>query len=225
MVPIFNQIVMKIIKMLIFCVIVGSSSCDQVDQNDFQFERNNRVEFLKDKPKSQVVSEYLLLTTLEKKELWLSKLNHTLSSDLSQKQQYLIQELIQEIQSVTTPSDFYKEEIRQLALELAHEMDSIDFIGVFSTLNDYKVQNSGNAVCLDCINSLEGDWKNSTIVYRILHDEEPLCNCKWTCGGVLGPEVKCTTETCKETSAGCGFLWLQTCEKRDVILDSEGECS
>lgn len=216
---------MKIIRTLIFCVIIGSSSCDQIDQNDFQFEIDSRVEFLKDKPKSQVVSEYLLLTTLEKKELWLSKLNHTLSSDLSQKQRFLIQELIQEIQSVTTPSDFYKEEIRQLGLNLVREMDSIDFIGVFSTLNDYEVQNSGNAVCLDCISSLEGDWKYSNIVYRILNEEEPSCNCKWTCGGVLGTEVKCTTKTCKETSAGCGFLWLQTCEKRDVIVDTEGECS
>jgi hypothetical protein len=216
---------MKIIKKLIFCVIIGSSSCDQIDQNDFQFEIDSRVEFLKDKPKSQVVSEYLELTLPEKKELWLAKLNHTLLGNLSQKQRFLMQNLITELQSVATPADFYKEEIRLLALELAREMDSDDFIGVFASLNDYQVQNSGNTICLDCISSLENDWENSNIVSRVSHDEEPLCNCKWTCGGVLGPEVKCTTTTCKETSAGCGFLWLQTCEKRDVIVDAEGECS
>ena len=132
---------MKIIKKLVFCVIIGSSSCDQIDQNDFQFEIDSRVEFLKDKSKSEVVSEYLELTLLEKKELWVAKLNHTLLGNLSQKQRFLMQNLILELQSVATPADFYKEEIRLLALALAYEMDSDDFIGVFASLNDYQVQN------------------------------------------------------------------------------------
>lgn len=215
---------MKIITKLIFCVILGSSSCDQIEQNDFQFEKDFRVEFLNDKPKSEVLSDYLELNALEKKELWLSKLDHTLSGELSKKQRFLILELVLELKSITTPEDFYKEEIRKLALELALEMDAIDFVGVFATLKDYRVQNAGNLVCLDCISSLESDWKDSGIDYRIFHEEEPACNCKWTCGGILGPDVQCTTKDCKETSAGCGFLWLQSCEKRDVLGDSEEEC-
>ena len=51
---------MKIIKKLIFCVIIGSSSCDQIDQNDFQFEIDSRVEFLKDKPAFEAVAEDFL---------------------------------------------------------------------------------------------------------------------------------------------------------------------
>lgn len=119
-------------------------------------------------------------------------------------------------------SGFHNERIRNIGIDLVKSMDSIDFIGVFATLEDYEIKNLGNNLCVECLESFEKDWDYSPSSYRI--SAESSCNCKWTCGGKLGPNVTCTTSDCKETRAGCGFFWTQSCKKRDVIVDAGGEC-
>lgn len=43
------------------------------------------------------------------------------------------------------------------------------------------------------------------------------CNCSWTCDSAFSGPIACYHENCNETSSGCGFLWLYSCDGRDEM--------
>lgn len=214
-----NRPLLLLVILFMFSLI----SCNHLTDDIVQSENDIRTQFLKGKSKSEIQFEYHKLEIGEMKNLWISKLNQTLEGELKEVQKKLVKDLIFELRKVSSYENLYNENIKNIGLKLAENFTFEDFVGSFSTLNNYSVSNNNFGFCEVCFASFSDDWGFNTESFRILAEDSP-CNCKWTCGGTFGPEVDCTTDKCEETSSGCGFLWLQTCKERDVLIDTDGDC-
>ena len=211
---------MKIIRLVVVVCLAYFASACELDQTEIIPNDDLRSEFLIVKSKTEILNDYQNLSIAGKKSLWVSKLNRVQGGNISEEQKTQIGELIVLLKEIEMPEDFYNEEIKKKGLSLASNMNRQDFIGTFASLYDYEILNEGSDVCDECIESFTNDWNNQKKIFRLASEDEPSCNCKWTCGGIFGPDVDCTTSTCESTSEGCGFLWFQTCEEREVV----GEC-
>lgn len=213
----------NVILLAVFSLIVGIGCAPNEELEPVEIE-DFRKEFLIGKSKTQIMFDYQALSVFEKKKLWLDKIHFALNGEVTPEQKRIIEEILEELEMVEKADDFLSDKMRKLGRRLAQRMTMEDFIGTFATLYDYKIRNEVGDVCQEYIDSLEDEFFISRGASRLNSEDEPPCNCKWTCGGLLGPDVDCTTSNCEETSSGCGWFWSQSCEERDVLLDTNDEC-
>lgn len=136
-------------------------------------------------------------------------------------QKVLIHSLLRELDNAITIEDLLNTRVQELAIKLASITPREDFLNMFTNLRDFEVSRNGfnNDICFECIESIQLEWNNSNELFdfnqRIA--EKKNCNCKWTCGwNPMGYDMEVITD-CNPTSRNCGFLLLQSCEKRDDI--------
>jgi hypothetical protein len=175
---------------------------------------NKRLEFIKGKNMDVLKSDYRSLADDVKKELWVDKIHQIQSQakSLSEEQLAIIKELEVELTRNGSKFTIDNEILRNLGVKLASIMPREDFLNMFATLDNYKLDNSNklNPVCEECII----DIQNEVSIINSLNTRAIPCSCKWTCGS----GVK-TTSNCNATSIGCGWLWLQSCKQRDCVYD------
>lgn len=193
---------------------LGCSKMEEIPQNTSDL----RTEIIKEKTDTEVKDLFFSLTFENQKELWSSKLNQILKTKISEQQKTLLNQLKKEIGNTEKFADLYGINIQKLAINLAENTSKTDFIAMFTNLRDYHPSNEDpKAICNDCISSLESDWKFSEEILSLDGRLTASCNCKWTCGLCFCTMDVVTTSNCTKTSLGCGFLLLQSCEKRDDL--------
>lgn len=175
---------------------------------------------------------FMNLDTDSKIKLWTSKLDQIKSQDISDEQKRLISKISDELSKMNN-DNFDGQKLFGYAIKMAQITPEDEFIRMFSTLSDYKInKNSYDDLAVgpnskistksniesDLINYLskikeskikfnETQNKNNDISTTSIRKD---CNCRWTCmfytpGG--------TNDDCRNTDSGCGFLWLQECNR------------
>jgi len=86
---------------------------------------------------------------------------------------------------------------------------------MFNSLEDYKIQPNNNSKIDKNFAQQVKDGFSIIENQNERIEDNPECNCGWTCGG---SESECTHSQCESTSYGCGFLWLQSCTDRDELF-------
>jgi len=199
----------KTLNLIVIAILLFTSCSDQ--QSDLLQETSElRATFLTGKEYRQVKTDYSSLKDSAKNDLWIEKLNQLKGLHLSPNHDNLIDNLTQQLKDDS--SDL--EKISLLAVELAKITPEYDFLMMFGSLEDYSPKNNGgfhdNVISIDLqenllkLGSLEKK-KNINIT-----GSSPDCNCSWTCDWYNNGY---SNTNCNETTTGCGFLWLQSCEE------------
>lgn len=197
---------------LITIIVVFVSSCSD-NQNDLSHDTNQlRSIFLKDKDYNHVKKDYLSLENSVKTDLWIEKLNQLQNSNLPENHKNLIQELTIELKS----GNSNETKLRSLAIELAKITPEHDFLMMFGALEDYSPKIDGgfhdDFISIELQENLQSIGSfNEKAKTNLTGKALPECNCSWTCDWYNNGY---SDTNCNETTTGCGFLWLQSCDEK-----------
>jgi hypothetical protein len=176
--------------------------------------------------------EYRKLSFENRKSLWIDKLNQVLTTSIPLNSKQLISNLILELGNANDEVEVLdNDKVRKISLELVEVFPQEDFLKVFSSLANYTPRHSEIfsdfnpcEFCKeDMVNSWTYDAKNSSNTAHRESEEKKECSCKWTCED--DGQTTCVSTDCKSTSRGCGFLWMQSCEEKQGLIDpTTGDC-
>lgn len=202
----------KTLNLIITLVLSICFSCSNENDNATHTETQLRSAFLKDKDYQTVKSEYSILESSIKTELWLEKLTQLRNLNLSESHNNLIKDLINQLQDESTDDN----KISSIAVALAKITPEQDFLMMFGSLDDYKLGADGsfhdNIISLDLQHSLKNlESYSKTLKATSSNKALPDCNCSWTCDWYNNGY---SNTNCNETTTGCGFLWLQSCVEK-----------
>ncbi len=193
-------------------VILLFTSCSNPENELAQETSQLRATFMKDKEYEQVIKDYSNLENSVKISLWMEKLNQLKSLNLSENHMILIQKLSQQLKEDSANM----EEITSLAIDLAKITPEHDFMMMFGNLDDYSPKVNGefhdNFISIELqenllnIGAFEKNLKKTSLSGKV-----PDCNCSWTCDWYNNGY---SNTNCNETTTGCGFLWLQSCDEK-----------
>lgn len=184
---------------LLFLVGITLFSCKKNDsfQNELQnegalkFESAALNEVVLAKSTQEQKQMYLALSAKEKLEIWIKKLQELLSSGkLNPEQKIFIENLLAMLtEELFEPGSeaqaaFNSETIKQQGIELFGFDVAFAILGTLDP-NEKKLQIFSGASAEDCGCSTESDW----------------------CSG----DSKCSYLSCDGSLAGCGTLWLSSC--------------
>ncbi|WP_314235335.1 bacteriocin fulvocin C-related protein [Capnocytophaga sputigena] len=204
-----------------FCLFI---SCSKTQNNDNENNKSEvkdfRTEFIENKSSEEILNDFNQASFEVKQKLWIEKMNHLLKQDFNsdiKKNIKIIKDFIEDFGD----KDKYQL-FNEATIKLAESIPYEDFYLMFESLNDYNY--SGNFIgknkvsenFIDDIAKLKtsyyiGGYSDSdmtTAIPPMLTKRD--CNCKW-CLSELYMEP---TKNCNETSWGCGFLFLQSCNSR-----------
>lgn len=220
----------KTILTALFVVIIFTA-CEKEEVNGAQDSVYNQTSIKKknvkiNKSNTITKDDYMILTFIETKPLWISKLNQIKVEPINQNQVAEINNLINELNLSNSRIDLVKSSSFQAsAYELLRLTSDEDYLLMFNSLDDYQI-----------INAIpyRNDIETSSNVYPQLHthiltgdvdppnnpdpDKDKPCNCNWTCGDA---QSSCTHSNCESTSSGCGFFWAFSCDERDELTPSD----
>jgi hypothetical protein len=196
------------------CVIGCQKQEGPIPENAYDL----RAEIIKGKTDEEIKTLFFTLSIEDQKNIYLSKFSQILKTEISSQQRTLLNQLKDEVKKVDKFEELYNPKIQEIAIKIANITSEKDFIEMFTNFrNFYPSTSTSNNICETCISSLELEWKYSEEIYYSEGRLLASCNCKWTCGISFNSMDVTTTSDCSKTSYGCGFLFLQSCEKRDSI--------
>lgn len=156
------------------------------------------------------------LTTENKIRVWQSKINQIQTQNLSTEQKELIRSINNEIVKVAE-ENYDGIKLFEYAISLAKITPEDEFVRMFSVIGDYKKNEnlynnhfSNEKLVLNLQQNLN-DLKNKKYEFYASgtvtnKNQQPTCNCSWTCGFYGGG-----TNDCNTSISGCGFLWISEC--------------
>lgn len=176
---------------------------------------------------------YKTLTFVQKRNLWVSKLNQVIKSGIDDEQVGKFKFIIQVLKNSNDEDELFEDDkLEEAVIQIANNLSEAGFVNIFSKLGDYKYRNedfkSSNKQLLSKVkSSFESTKLMRASALRTTNEspgdnespgERNECNCDWTCGGEFS---ECTHSNCEPTTTGCGIFWLQSCEERDELLESD----
>jgi hypothetical protein len=193
------------------------SGCS-VNEDSPNIEIDPRLVFIDGKTDLEIKEGFSNLDFEGQKEIWISKLKQVLKTSIGQDQKEYINILISEFEKSNKIQDLKSKRIQVIAIEIAKITPKEDLHSMFTNLRNFEPSNfSAPEICNECLDSLIEDWDSDNEIFETNARIMAKCNCKWTCGVCFcSMDIKITSD-CTATSSGCGFLWLQSCEKRDYI--------
>jgi hypothetical protein len=212
----FNNL-LRFSFILCFTATTIISGCS-INEDTPNIEIDSRLVFIDGKTDLEIKEGFFNLDFEGQKELWISKLHQVLTTSIDQDQKDYINILVSEFEKSNNIQDLKSNRIQVIAIEIAKITPKEDLISMFTNLRNFEPSNSSAfEVCNECLDSLIEDWDSDNEIFETSAKTMAKCNCKWTCGVCFcSMDVKITSD-CTATSSGCGFLWLQSCEKRDYI--------
>ncbi|VDG81676.1 Uncharacterised protein [Capnocytophaga ochracea] len=193
-------------------------SCSKTQNNDNENNKNEikdfRTEFIENKSSEEILNDFNEASFEVKQKLWIEKMDHLLKQDFNsdiKKNIKIIKDFIEDFGD----KDKYQR-FNEATIKLAESIPYEDFYLMFESLNDYNY--SGNFIGKNKVseNFIDDIAKLKTSYYIGGYSDSNMatarlgCNCRW-CLSELYMEP---TENCTESSWGCGFLFLQSCNKR-----------
>ncbi len=171
---------------------------------------NMRATFTSGKSQSELKDSYGKLSKDKQIALWLDKVNQISTQKLPTQHLLLLASLKSELQKTNLTFSLSNDKIRNIALDLARITPGDDFIDMFDSMNDYTYVGKfhGTDVCSSCITDIENEGVVPVNNPSSPNARVPVCNCAWTCGHPFGPGG---SSNCRQTSSGCGFLWMSGC--------------
>lgn len=167
--------------------------------------QNLREKFLAGKTQTQIVSDFNKLSTSQKNDLWIEKMEQLLTQELPSEHIALIRG-IKDLMIENKRSNI--KEFVEPTLRLASITPEDDFVKMIESLYDYKYTGK----------FLGKDKTSDSILQDIskLGSQEPTdgdgevnrptCNCRYMCWLFGGG-----TSNCRETVDGCGPFGMSTC--------------
>lgn len=188
-----------------------------------------REKFLVGKSEEQIRNDFNLASFEDKKKLWVEKLESLEKQNFN----INIKNNISVLKNFVThygslEAEQYKA-FGKASKELAEQVPAEDFVKMFNTLEDYKF--SGKFVGRDFLSSAFNMYIDEEVGLNTPTNGMRLsaygkdCDCRW-CFFVDKLDV---SSNCDETRNGCGFLWLQSCDKvvsifgGDKVIKTEEE--
>lgn len=204
-----------IILSFISAVIISACSVNELNPN---LEIDPRLEFIDGKTDFEIKEVFINSSFNEQKEFWKSKLSQITQTEISNQQKSLISSLLEEFENVTTIEELKNLKVQELAISLAAITPREDFLNMFTNLRNFEPSIlSDLEVCHECLESLVNDWDNGEPIFENNGRMMAKCNCKWTCNiNFTTMDNKVTTD-CTSTDRGCGFLLVQSCNKRSDL--------
>ncbi|MDO5608204.1 MAG: bacteriocin fulvocin C-related protein [Capnocytophaga sp.] len=203
---------------LVFATIVFFCSCEE--KNEGSIRESEREQFVKDKTDDLIRQDFQSLPFDKQQELWVDKFNSLLSQDFSQEIKTNIKVLKIFVEDGFKDVEKY-EQFRIATVNLASLVPKEDFVLMFNSLEDYNFSgefsgtNQVPVAFLDYINTAEASSVN---LYneKINLTTKRNCNCRWC----LFVDKDFLTTNCTDAGdKGCGFLWLQSCDKATFLFE------
>ena len=161
---------------------------------------NLRADFLKGKTKPQTIESFNILSTQQKSDLWIEKMDQLLSLRLPERHY----QLINEMKNSHSQKDLNN--FKNTTLELAKITPEEDFTQMFFSLDDYEF--NGTFVGRSPISNETLKQINEVgLSKEVVTGKLKKCNCDWLCDFYAGGNQG----NCKPTTSGCGFLWAFDC--------------
>jgi hypothetical protein len=193
------------------------SAC-AVNEDSPKLTSDLRMDFIEGKTDLEIKQEFFNLKFEDEKGLWISKLKKVLTTEINQDQKIHIISLVLELEKITDLKELKSSTVQGLEIEIVKITPKEDLLSMFTNLRNFETSSQRNStICDECIGSLINDWENKKDIYDVNARTLASCNCKWTCGVCFCSFDVKMTSYCTATSSGCGFRWLQSCEKRDYI--------
>jgi len=191
-----------LLMFVIFVVIPSSCSRQKIEDENAP----SVLEKIKSK------DQYLALSPEDQKQAWILKMKSYQNLNLSSSQKSLITKMIFDLQNIEIGLFYISESLKKHAISLTKITPEMDFISLFTNIEeDVDIVNSGG-ICQACITDLENYVKTKPQnENNDANSKVKNCNCRWTCD-LLDLEGFCqSTTNCKVTRSGCGFLELYEC--------------
>jgi hypothetical protein len=213
----------KLLSLMLVLNIITIASCvDNRLSKTFDLSIN-RSEFVSMNEISQQKEIFETLSFENQRNLWLSKLEQIHRSGIGNKQQKIISEITKIlIESESVDMFLDDARVKKYVVKLAEITPKDDFIMMFETLDDYSFSSSRFSMhqpdpifVMQVFQEINSTERQSILIKK---SDLPSCNCGWTCGDSFS---QCTHSNCEQTRYGCGFLWLQSCKKRDELLAAD----
>jgi hypothetical protein len=176
------------------------------------------MDFIEGKTDLEIKQEFFNLKFKDQKGLWISKLKQVLTTEINQDQKIHINSLVLELEKITDLKELKSSTVQGLAIEIVKITPKEDLLSMFTNLRNFEPSiHSYLEVCHECLESLVNDWDNGEPIFENNERMMAKCNCKWTCNiNFTTMDNKVTTD-CTSTDRGCGFLFVQSCNKRSDL--------
>lgn len=204
----------------IFGLLFSCQTNSDLENPDLSIDRST---FIDGSSRMEQKLAFSKLSFEKQRDLWISKLYQierlNLSSDFTNE----VRALRNEVSAANSDVDLIlSDKLINSAANLATLTTEQEFMMIFGSLEDYSINSDAKydmknySFSSTMRQSLEDSGSNKS--NRQSDGSGDPCNCRWSCGDSLS---YCTHSECEETERGCGFLWLQSCSKRDELLLSE----
>lgn len=203
---------LSILVVSFFCLFV---SCSKTQNNEGENSkaRELRTSLVTGKSSEEIRKIFNSASFETKQTLWADKMDYLLEQEFNDEIKQNIQILKNFIKDFGNKDKY--EEFNEAVIRLAELVPSDDFSLMFESLDNYNF--SGDFIgkekvskeFITHIHSLKSSYymggKIDPKVARLA------CHCRWCWfESVAGT----TTRNCDESDLGCGFLWLQSCNRR-----------
>lgn len=198
---------------ILFGIVCSCNKLSSEDRHKQSKSYSDRQDFVQGKTEQQIKESFNALPFHQKQNLWVDKLEYlaTQKFDTKIKQNILllrdyVKNDFGDIQKIET--------FGEAISELSESIPTKDFISMFASLEDYHF--SGDFVGKTNLSPKFSEYISSKIK-EYKDTGEPIkpipfgksCNCRWC----LFVEKYDITSNCEKTPFGCGFLFLQSCDK------------
>ncbi|CEN47610.1 exported hypothetical protein [Capnocytophaga canimorsus] len=202
---------------VVILLVAFVASCNRTET--ISEKKSFRKEFIGEKGIGVVREDFKNASFDVKQKLWIDKLEYLLNQDFDNE----IRADIRVIKDFI--SDFGNEDkylaFNQATIRLANNIPKEDFMLMFTSLDDYDYSGSFlgkekvSKVFIDYIEGLKetyylGENLNGSSIPSVARRK---CSCRWC---LFVPE-EYVTANCDEADFGCGFLWLQSCNRTVFI--------
>lgn len=207
---------MKKLKTLLLLSIISVSivSCEESNLEGKEVSVNEREVFVNGKSRQEQKSAFQNLSSEEQKSLWESKIDHVISTEITEQQHEILSKLKKSIANNVSFEDLKNDDnFKTLMLEIAKSIDYDDFTKMFLSLESFPKYSKANYSSEDSeflVEKVKSSFNNAK-VYTTTNqstEEKEDCNCSWTCDD----DSPLYTTDCESSSMGCGFLFLFSCK-------------
>lgn len=184
---------MKTIKTTVLFVCWILASCTNTDSELVETSLRKRV--LETGKQKETFQSY---SPSDQTDIWLDKFNQLGKiTNLPPKVKQAILAIKRELEKVGYKELYKTEEFVSNTLLLEEMVPRNDLIAMFSSLEDYYYSGHFNHPYPE------------VEIFRTQDDTaaKAACDCRWTC-------ASSTNTSCQSTQFGCGFMWLQSCNKK-----------
>jgi hypothetical protein len=157
----------------------------------------SRAELIAKNPtRDMQISALLNLSAENRQHIWLSKLSQLQSQNLPE---IIAEKVDRAITLIKNDGLVMTEDLSEAIAYLEGNIPNDHLLHMFSIVNDYDY---------------EGDFNRELDTKAFFSSSLTTkgdCSCRWCIGAIDG-----THGDCDETGSGCGFLWIQSCNRRPI---------